>query len=109
MRILVTSAASAMLFGSASHATAGEVIKVAIRDMAFSPAEITARVGDTVEWSNADFLDLTATAIDGGWDVVLPAGQKGTVELKVPGTVTYICRLHPNMTGTIRVSPAGPH
>jgi plastocyanin len=32
-------------------------------DLVFNPADITVRVGDTIEWANADFIDHTATAI----------------------------------------------
>ena len=49
----------------AAPSAAGEVVRVAINDLAFSPAEVTAKVGDTIEWVNGDFVDHTATAKDG--------------------------------------------
>ena len=62
-------------------------------------------VGDTVLWRNNDILDHTATDEAQGWDVAVPSGQSGEIVLQTPGTFAYICRYHPNMTGTIRVSP----
>lgn len=92
----------------AASAHAGDVVKVAIGDLVFTPAEITVRAGDTVEWTNADFVDHTATAKSGEWDVLIPAGKSGRVELSLPGTVAYYCRYHPGMTGTIHVIAADP-
>ena len=87
----------------AASPLAGEVVKVPISDLVFSPAEVTVHVGDTVEWDNADFVDHTATAKDGDWDVAIAAGKTGRVELNRTGTIAYYCRFHPNMTGTIKV------
>ena len=53
----------------AASALAGEVVKVSIGDLAFAPANITVHVGDTIEWDNTDFVDHTATAKNGDWDV----------------------------------------
>lgn len=89
-----------------SSARAGELIRVNINDLIFMPAEITVQVGDTVEWVNADFIDHTATAKSGDWDVFIPAGKTGRVELQRPGAVVYYCRFHPGMTGTIDVAAA---
>ena len=88
----------------ASPALAGVVVRIKIADMAFSPAEVTAKVGDTVEWVNSDFVDHTATAKDGPWDVMIAAGKTATLQLTKAGTFNYFCRFHPNMTGKISVS-----
>jgi plastocyanin len=80
-----------------------EVHQVTISTTAFEPKEFTARVGDTVEWINKDFIDHTATAADKSFDVVLPTGKRKTVVLAKSGTVNYSCRFHPNMKGKITV------
>lgn len=105
MRVLLASLVLVpSFFPLASFAVAGEVIKVSIADMTFSPAEVAARVGDTVEWANFDFVDHTATAENGNWDVALPAGKSGGVEMRHAGDIVYFCRFHPNMTGVIHVA-----
>jgi|SRR5579872_1987241 len=94
--------AAALLMAAAIPASA-ETIRVEVKDLAFSPAQVTAHVGDTVEWANADFIAHTATAKNHDWDVSLPASKTGKVVLKKAGTVAYFCRFHPNMTGQITV------
>ncbi len=44
----------------ASEAT----IQVTIDKVAYGPADISAHVGDTIEWSNKDIVAHTATARD---------------------------------------------
>lgn len=87
-----------------ASAKAGETIVVKITDLAFVPAEVSARVGDTIEWVNADFIDHTATASNGAWDLALPAGSRGRLVVKQAGVLSYFCRVHPNMTGTLNVN-----
>lgn len=96
-------AAGVLLLVCADPATAQQVIVVKIADMAFSPATVTAKVGDTVEWVNEDFLDHTATAKDEAFDLEIAAGQTRSQRLTKAGTIDYFCRFHPNMTGTIHV------
>jgi plastocyanin len=82
---------------------AGEVVQVKISDLAFSPAQITVKAGDTVEWLNKDFIDHTATATAGDWDVMIVAGQSARQQMSKTGTIKYFCRVHPDMTGAIHV------
>ena len=89
---------------SAAPAFAGEVVHVKISDLAFTPAEITVRVGDIVEWVNDDFIDHTATATAADWDVMVRTGQSAQLQLTKAGMFDYFCRFHPNMTGKIRVT-----
>jgi plastocyanin len=86
-------------------AARGETIAVEVSKLAFAPAEISAHVGDTIVWTNKDFVVHSATARNRDWDVMLPAHGSGKVELKKPGKVDYFCRFHPNMKGAISVEP----
>ena len=88
---------------SARVGLAGEVVQVKIADLAFSPAEITIKEGDTIEWVNGDFIDHTATANNGAWDVLIAAGQSARQQFDHAGTSKYFCRVHPDMTGTVHV------
>ena len=89
-----------VMVGSA-HA---EPIQIRIENLAFTPAQISAHVGDTIEWMNADFVAHTATARNGAWDVMIPPNTKKSIVLRAEGTVDYYCKLHPNMTGQVMVS-----
>ena len=46
-----------------------ETIQVTIDKLVFAPAEVNAKVGDTIEWINKDALVHTATATNGDWNV----------------------------------------
>jgi plastocyanin len=88
---------------AATHARA-DVVQIKMEKLGFIPAQVTAHVGDTIEWINADFVAHTATARDGAWDVLIPVNASKSVVLKAPGEVEYYCKFHPNMTGQISVS-----
>lgn len=88
---------------NAPGALAGEIVQIKISDLAFSPVEITAQVGDTIQWVNDDFVDHTATAKEGDWDVMLVAGKQAELKLTRAGMIDYFCRFHPHMTGKINV------
>jgi plastocyanin len=102
MKYQLCLAALACLLLSA-QAAVGETVQIKINDLAFSPTEVTAKVGDTVEWINGDFVDHTATDKGGAWDVAIPAGKSAQLKLTSPGTFAYYCKVHPGMTGTIHV------
>jgi len=96
--------ASVVLAGVAlAGGGAGGVIRVTVGDLTFSPASITAKPGDTIEWVNGDFIDHTATDEAAHFDIVMAPGETQRVKLQEPGIITYICRYHPNMTGRIEV------
>jgi len=80
-------------------------IQIVMQDMGFAPAEVSARVGDTIEWVNKDVFAHTATARNGDFDVTLPPKKTVTSVLSKAGTVEYYCRYHPNMKATIKITP----
>jgi plastocyanin len=89
---------------SASPALTGETVQVKITDLAFSRTEVTARVGDTIQWVNDDIVDHTATATKGGdWDVTIVAGKQAEQQLVRAGEIDYFCRFHPFMKAKITV------
>ena len=86
-----------------SPALASETIRVTINKLKFEPAQVSAHVGDTIEWVSSDFVAHTATARNKEWDVSIPAKGVGRLTLQHAGDVDYYCRFHPNMTGRISV------
>jgi plastocyanin len=91
-----------LMFGATS--SCAETIRVQIDKLVFSPASVTAKVGDTIEWVNRDALAHTAT-VEGDWDVMIPAKEIGKLVLTKTGSVEYYCRFHPNMTARLEVLP----
>jgi LPXTG-motif cell wall-anchored protein len=69
---------------------------------------VTVAVGDTVTWHNSGQAPHTATADDGSFDTgTINAGGSGSHTFSSAGTFSYICTIHPNMHGTVRVLSSG--
>src|SRR4051794_39460385 len=81
-----------------------ETIEIAVKDIAFAPAEVQAKVGDTIRWQNRDPAPHTATA-ERLFDVNVPVGGSGETVVGHPGAIDYHCTLHPDMKGRITVAP----
>ncbi len=92
------------LLAGATFAPAGEAASVVIADLEFKPSTVTVRIGDTVTWINKDFVEHTATSRDGAFDVATPKTRPAHWRAQKEGDFAYYCRLHPNMTGVIRVT-----
>jgi plastocyanin len=93
----------ALVLVLAAESARAETIQVKIEKLTFTPSEVTAHVGDTIEWVNADFVAHTATARDGAWDLQIAPSATASIVLNADGTVDYYCRFHPNMTGQITI------
>ncbi len=94
-----------LAFGALAIPAHAATIQIVMENLVISPAEVSAKVGDTVEWINKDVLAHTATANNGDFDVMLPPKKTGTLVLKKAGTFDYYCRFHPNMKATLKVEP----
>lgn len=97
-------AALLLLTGSCQAAPEPVVHTVTIEGSAFSPAIVTARVGDSVVWINKDFFPHTATGQNDAFDsgMLMPEAS-WTFTITEGGTIEYICTYHPTMKGTIRI------
>jgi plastocyanin len=85
-----------------AHAAASA--SVTMGDFFFSPASVTVAAGDTVTWHNSGQEPHTATADDGSFDTgTINSGGSGSHTFNSAGTFSYICTIHPNMHGTVRV------
>ncbi len=78
---------------------------IEIKVFAFRPKSLTIRKGDTVVWTNMDFIKHTATS-DSGIEldsVLLGKGESYSHTFNEAGTYDYHCTPHPYMKGTIIV------
>jgi plastocyanin len=75
---------------------------VRIEGMKFAPQRIEVAVGETITWTNRDFVphSVTAPGIESG---DLAEGKAWSMVAKQKGEIDYICRLHPVMKGVIVV------
>jgi len=104
MRWILSTGVAALLLALALRSAVAAVIQIQMANVGYAPAQASAHVGDSVEWTNDDIVAHTATARDGAWDVMIQPKAKASITLKSPGTIEYYCRLHPNMVGAIAVS-----
>lgn len=77
---------------------------IRIADMAFGPVPSGIRVGDVIEWVNADLFEHTATARDHSFDLDLKPGATARVVARAVGEIAFYCRHHPGMTGRLLVT-----
>ena len=81
-------------------------VRVNIKDLAFSPATLRIKVGQTVEWVNGDPLAHTVTADDKSWGSgFLSQGGRYVHRFTAVGSFPYHCEPHPQMKATIIVGP----
>jgi plastocyanin len=77
---------------------------ITIRDFGFVPAEVTVARGDTIVWSNADFVPHTATARDATWDSKsIGASSSWRTVVGAVGRHEYYCVFHPTMKAVVTV------
>ena len=84
--------------------SAAETKEVQIDNYSFTPSTITVPLGATVTWTNHDETVHTVVAADksfksGGLDT----DDKFSFTFTKPGSYSYLCTVHPYMTGKIIV------
>lgn len=100
-----TAATATLTLAAATAARAQTTHTVTIKNMAFSPANLTISPGDTVTWVNEDRVGHSAwedsnNSFDTG---ILRNGDSASLTFNGSGTFSYRCRPHANMRGTITV------
>jgi plastocyanin len=77
-----------------------------MRDIRFSPESASAKVGQKVCWINDDGVQHDAAADDGQFKSQLfGQGQAFTTTLRKAGPISYVCTVHPGMSGKLQVKP----
>lgn len=96
---------AALAVGAMAAPAHAATVQIVMENLVISPAEATAKVGDTLELVNKDVFIHTATARNGDFDVTMPPKKTVTYVLKKAGNVDYYCRFHPNMKATLKIEP----
>ncbi len=81
-------------------------LEVKIDNFTFGPQKLTAKVGDTVTWTNEDDIPHTVVSTGHFRSKALDTADKYSFTFTAPGTFEYFCGLHPHMQGTIVVEAA---
>ncbi|MEW6035512.1 MAG: cupredoxin family copper-binding protein [Candidatus Micrarchaeota archaeon] len=90
--------------GAGSGGSGGSGTSVTIQGFAFSPADLTVAKGTTVTWTNQDSAPHTVKFGDGTESPTLSKGQSYSRTFSEAGEFSYICGIHPSMTGKVKVS-----
>jgi len=98
-------ASAALAIVAADAPAAAATVRITVSKLAFEPAQVSAHVGDTIEWVNSDFLAHSATGSKKEWDLFIAPSKTASITLKQAGEIDYYCRFHPNMAGHISVTP----
>jgi plastocyanin len=101
-------APSADTSGASPKARKSASASVTMGDFFFSPGSVSVAVGDTVTWRNTGQAPHNAVADDGSFRTPdLNQGQSASETFTRAGTFSYICTIHPQMEGTVRVLSSG--
>jgi plastocyanin len=89
-----------------SASSTGDVVKVTMKNIKFVPENITAKVGQKIEWTNTDTPPHTVTAQSGAkFDSGnMAPGDKFSYTPTKAGKISYFCQIHSGQTGTITVT-----
>jgi plastocyanin len=103
---LPVAAAPATPASSGAAPTAAATTQITIMNYAFSPANVTIDVGDTVVWTNHDTAPHNVVISDGPVKFTSPTlntGDTFTYTFTVAGTYDYYCSIHPDMKASVTV------
>lgn len=103
-RAAVVLAVAAIVGAVHAAPAAAKTRTVKMEGTQFAPKKMTVKRGDQVLWVNNDPFPHTATSADAGFDSGSVAAKKSwRYVARKAGTFTYVCTLHPTMTGTLVV------
>ena len=93
--------AAAVNLGTAAHVVSTN------EQFEFVPKTVQSRIGEIVQWNNTSSVAHTVTfdAYPAITDPLIAPNAFWEIRFTVAGTYPYRCVIHPNMTGTIIVSP----
>ena len=103
LAILLAGCTSSQTSDGSKASTGGS--EVAMKDVEFSPKDITVKAGTTVKWVNQDSMPHDVTAKDHSWESVggpgkMAKGASFSRTFDAPGTYEYYCTLHSGGPGS---------
>jgi plastocyanin len=101
MMLVILSMSGSCKKNSDNNVPANEVW---MQNTAFNPSTIIVPATTTITWRNKDGMTHTVTSTTGQFDSGnVSAGGNYSHQFNTPGTYTYRCTIHPQMTGTVIV------
>ena len=89
---------------AAASSSGGVAIKM--QNIAFSPKDVTVKVGQKVTWTNDDSVDHNVTSQSGETIKSQNFGNGAAFSFTPTkaGKISYVCTIHPGMTATLTVT-----
>jgi len=85
--------------------TAAGTVTAGIKDFAFDPTAVSAKVGDVITWTNNGAASHTVTVDNqSGCDSTVAAGATTSLTFSAAGSYPFHCKIHSQMTGTITIT-----
>ena len=85
--------------------------KVSMKDIAFNPSDVTVAKGGSVTWTNDESVGHDVTKESGpgpdfssGDPGGIADGGTFTQKFDTPGSIKFVCTVHPGMEGTVTVT-----
>ncbi len=69
----------------------------------FTPDPGAVKVGQKVSWTNKDKITHTATGTSFDTGDIAPGATSTPITFSTAGTISYHCKIHPTMVGTLDV------
>ena len=90
--------------GSSASACASDAVTIEMVDIKFKPETASVKAGQEVCWVNEDDVQHDAVAENDAFKSELfNKGETFTATVDQPGTIKYVCTVHPGMTGELKV------
>jgi plastocyanin len=90
--------------GTTNELVGGTTITIESTASGFEPSTITVSGPTEVTVANDDSVTHTFTLDDDSVSELLAGGETVTVTVDVSETTSFLCNIHPEMTGTIEVA-----
>jgi plastocyanin len=87
----------------APQTQAPDMVVVELKNIQFSPREVTVAKGGTVVWVNRDLATHTVTSYDYTFDVTIKRGEETQRTFEGEGVYEYYCTIHSGMEGKVIV------
>lgn len=100
-----SAAAPAATTSAAAPEAAGNAVQIGMNGLQFEPKDVTVKVGTKVTWKNLEDIPHNVVAEKGATFESDTFGKDGTFVFTAakPGTIAYVCTIHPGMAGTLSV------
>ena len=89
-----------------ADSTGATTVSASAKGNAWTPADVTAKVGDVITWTNGDTVPHKVALDDGSCQMSenIAGGASKSLVFSVAGSFPFHCSVHPSMKGTITIS-----